>query len=68
MKEILTSWPELLYHRHLDQLIICSIYAFCKSIYKIMFNDIKEVYTGSNPHLRPDLMENIIVQVYMGDG
>lgn len=50
----------------MDQLIICSIYASCKGVYKIMFNDIKECYMMSNPNLK-DIIEDIIVHVYMSE-
>ena len=44
MKYILINNSELIFKRHLDQLIICSIYLVCKlasNEYRIMFNDIK---------------------------
>jgi hypothetical protein len=67
MKEILINHPDLLHKRHLDQLIICSMYAVCKmGNLKIMFNTIMENYANSNPNLK-DIIEEIVFHVFMSD-
>lgn len=54
MKEILSSCPDLLYNRNIDQLIICAIYSNCRADKEdIMFNTIRKEYEESNPNLKP---------------
>ena len=51
MKEVILNHIELLENRHIDQLIICSIYANCKlNQIDVKFNEIKEKYLELNQH------------------
>ena len=53
--------------RHMDQLILCSMFSNCKRAgYDIKFNNIKEVYEEANPNLKSSL-ENIVCRVFISD-
>lgn len=67
MKETLSSCSDLLLNRHMDQLIICAIFANCKvDRYDIKFNDIKQCYEDSNPNLK-SIVHEIICNVFISE-
>lgn len=68
MKETISLNIDFLFNRHIDQLIICAIFANSKSDgYDIKFNDIKQYYMDSNPNLK-EILDDIICNVYVGEG
>jgi hypothetical protein len=65
VKYVLTSQPQLLVNRHLDQIILCSMYAVCRrAALKKLFNDIRIKYEELNPNNR-HMHTEVICSVYV---
>ncbi len=54
MKILLSTEPQLMVNRHLDQLVMCTIYYVCKvqTELQITFNNIISKYSDLNKHVR----------------
>lgn len=65
MKHLLVHLIELLHHRHIDQMVICSIYANCKASHvELKFQEIKEKYeevNSNNKAMHDEIMHRVYI-------
>ncbi|EGR27249.1 hypothetical protein IMG5_199290 [Ichthyophthirius multifiliis] len=67
MKHILGNQSELLINRHIDQLILCCIYSYCKICkINILFKSIIQVYENLNQH-NSNMIRELIYDMPLGE-
>jgi hypothetical protein len=66
VKYIIAGQPELMFNRHLDQMVLCAMYAICKTNQiDAKFNDIKVKYEECSLYNKV-MHQDIICGVYAG--